>query len=239
MDDDSKTYYFSATWAVLFVFLTLNLIPIPFAYLISFLGEWIYQNPVTVDMNFLGEVKMYPVADNLNSIISMSAIMLFILWRMRSRNIPFDKLGSLVLDKKDLLLGSLFLAIFIGLEETYMRALGLEIPKGFIVFMLSEPLFLSFISVIIIAPIAEEFLFRGFLYSQLQRTQLGSWGAVTAISFLWTIIHFQYEPLILIVLFLFGMFLGYVRIACNSLSLPIALHAINNLFAFIIIYFFG
>tara|TARA_B100001093_G_scaffold431759_1_gene427946 strand:+ start:760 stop:1479 length:720 start_codon:yes stop_codon:yes gene_type:complete len=239
MDDDSKTYYFSATWAVLFLFLTLNLVPIPFAYLISFLGEWIYQNPVTVDMNFLGEVKMYPVADNLNSIISMSAIMLFILWRMRSRNIPFDKLGSLVLYKKDLLLGSLFLAIFVGLEEIYMRALGLEIPKGFIVFMLSEPLFLSFISVIIIAPIAEEFLFRGFLYSQLQRTQLGSWGSVTAISFLWTIIHFQYEPLILIVLFLFGMFLGYVRIAYNSLSLPIALHAINNLFAFIIIYFFG
>ena len=98
MVDDSKTYYFSATWAVLFVFLTLNLIPIPFAYLISFLGEWIYQNPVTVDMNFLGEVKMYPVADNLNSIISMSAVMLFILWRMRSRNIPFDILGSLVLD---------------------------------------------------------------------------------------------------------------------------------------------
>ena len=102
----------------------------------------------------------------------------------------------------------------------------------------SDPIVLGLISVIIIAPIAEEFLFRGFLFSQLKRTQLGGWGAVTLSSFLWTIIHFQYEPLILLVLFIFGIFLGYIRMAYNSLSLPIVLHAINNTFAFGMAYFF-
>jgi len=119
-----------------------------------------------------------------------------------------------------------------------MWILDIEMPEGFIIFMLSEPIILGLISVVIIAPIAEEFLFRGFLYSQLKRTTLGGWGAVTLSSFLWTIIHFQYELLILFVLFIFGIFLGYIRMAYKSLSLPIILHAINNAFAFAIAYFF-
>ena len=44
--------------------------------------------------------------------------------------------------------------------------------------------------------------------------------------------------LILLVLFIFGIFLGYIRMAYNSLSLPIILHAINNTIAFGMAYFF-
>jgi len=238
MNDNSNPQYFSAWWAVLFIFLSFNLIPIPFAILIGYLGDWVYSNPVSVNMNYLGEIKMHPIADNLTSILSMTALVSFIIWRMRVRNISLNELGSLHLNKKDFLYGCAFLALFITLEELYMYALGLEMPEGFIAFMLSEPLILGLISVIVIAPIAEEFLFRGFLYSQLSRTKLGPWGAVTLSSLLWTVIHFQYEVLILIVLFGFGMFLGYIRMAYNNLSLPIALHAVNNLFAFTMAYFF-
>ena len=238
MNDNSNPQYFSAWWAVLFIFLSFNLIPVPFAILIGYLGDWVYSNPVSVNMNYLGEIKMHPIADNLTSILSMTALVSFIIWRMRVRNISLNELGSLHLNKKDFLYGCAFLALFIILEELYMFALGLEMPEGFIAFMLSEPLILGLISVIVIAPIAEEFLFRGFLYSQLSRTKLGPWGAVTLSSLLWTVIHFQYEVLILIVLFGFGMFLGYIRMAYNNLSLPIALHAVNNLFAFTMAYFF-
>ncbi len=86
--------------------------------------------------------------------------------------------------------------------------------------------------------LAEEEKLEGFLFSQLKRTKLGAWGAVGLSSFLWTIIHFQYELLILFVLFIFGIFLGYIRMAYRSLSLPIILHAINNAFAFGLAYFF-
>ena len=237
MTTDNTAQYFSAWWAILFVFLAFNLIPIPFTLLISSLGDWVYQNPVLVDMNYLGQVQLHPIADNLTSIFSMTALIAFILWRMKKRNIDLNDLGSLDIKQKDVFLGTLLLAMFIALEEIYMWILGIEMPEGFITFMLSEPIILSLISVIIIAPIAEEFLFRGFLYSQLKRTKMGSWGAITLSSFLWTVIHFQYEILILIVLFVFGMFLGYVRMAYNSLSLPISLHAMNNTFAFFMVYF--
>ena len=238
MTDINKSKYFSGWWSVLFIFLSFNLIPIPFAMLVGFLGEWVYQNPVEVDMNYLGMVNLHPIADNLVSILSMTALLIFVLWRMRVRQIPFGDLGYLTINKKDLSFGILFLASFILLEEIYMWVLGIEMPKGFLEFMLSKPLILGLISVVIIAPISEEFIFRGFLYSQLSRTKIGPWGAVSISSLLWTVIHFQYEVLILIVLFIFGIFLGYIRMAYNSLGLPIMLHGINNLFAFFIAYYF-
>ena len=235
---ENSIRYFSGWWAILFIFLSFNLIPIPFAILISSLGDWVYQNPVVVDMNYLGEVTMHPIADNLVSILSMTALLVFILWRTTARNIPISDFGLLTLQKKDLFYGTIFLSLFIILEEIYMLALGIEMPEGFITFMLSEPLILGVISVIIIAPIIEEFIFRGFLFSQLARTRLGGWGSVCLSSLLWTIIHFQYESLILVVLFVFGIFLGYIRMAYNSLALPIALHAVNNSFALFMAYYF-
>ena len=235
---ENSIRYFSGWWAILFIFLSFNLIPIPFAILISSLGDWVYQNPVVVDMNYLGEVTMHPIADNLVSILSMTALLVFILWRTTARNIPISNFGLLTLQKKDLFYGTIFLSLFIILEEIYMLALGIEMPEGFITFMLSEPLILGIISVIIIAPIIEEFIFRGFLFSQLARTRLGGWGSVCLSSLLWTIIHFQYESLILVVLFMFGIFLGYIRMAYNSLALPIALHAVNNSFALFMAYYF-
>lgn len=237
MNTDNSTRHFSTWWAILFVFLTFNLIPVPFALLVGSLGEWVYQNPVLVDMNYLGQVKLHPIADNLTSIFSMTALIAFIIWRMKKRNIDLNDLGSLSINKRDIFYGTLMLFAFIAFEEIYMWALDIEMPEGFITFMLSDPIILGLISVIIVAPIAEEFLFRGFLFSQLKRTELGGWGAVTLSSFLWTIIHFQYEALILLVLFIFGIFLGYIRIAYNSLSLPIILHAINNTIAFGMAYF--
>ena len=201
MKDLNDIKYFSSWWAILFIFLSLNLIPIPFAFVVNSLGDWVYENPVMVDMSYMGVVSMHPIADNLISIFSMSALVVFILWRMNVRNIPYSDLGLLQFKKQDLYLSVFILAIFIALEEVYMLVLGIEMPQGFIDFMLSEPIILSLISVLIIAPIVEEFIFRGFLFSQLSRTRLGAWGAVSISSFLWTIIHFQYEVKILFILF--------------------------------------
>ena len=88
---ENSIRYFSGWWAILFIFLSFNLIPIPFAILISSLGDWVYQNPVVVDMNYLGEVTMHPIADNLVSIFSMTALLGFVLWRTTARNIPISR----------------------------------------------------------------------------------------------------------------------------------------------------
>ena len=230
--------YYNPLWAIFFVVLTFEISTLPALYLLDALGGWVYQNPIMVSMAYIGSVEMYPIRDNLVGFFAMPVAIFFILWRMKKRKIPLSELGSLEIQTKPLFLSIFLLAAFLLLEEFYFYVLGIEMPESFIEFMLAEPILLGFISVVVVAPIIEEFLFRGFLYSQLRRSFLRDWGAVAVSSLVWTAIHFQYEVGILFFLFLFGLFLGYFRIKYNSLLIPVALHALNNLIAFILTIYF-
>ena len=229
--------YYNPLWAIFFVLLTFEVSTLPPLYLLDALGSWVYQNPITVNMTYIGAVEMYPIRDNLVGFFAMPIAIFFILWRMKKRKIPLSELGSLEIQRKPLFLSIFLLAAFLLLEELYFYVLGIEMPESFIEFMLAKPIF-SFISVVLVAPIIEEFLFRGFLYSQLRRSFLKDWGAIVVSSLVWTAIHFQYEIGILFFLFLFGLFLGYFRIKYNSLLIPTALHAINNLLSFLLVIYF-
>ena len=229
--------YYNPLWAIFFVLLTFEVSTLPPLYLLDALGSWVYQNPITVNMTYIGAVEMYPIRDNLVGFFAMPIAIVFILWRMKKRKIPLSELGSLEIQRNPLFLSIFLLAAFLLLEELYFYVLGIEMPESFIEFMLAEPIF-SFISVVLVAPVIEEFLFRGFLYSQLRRSFLKDWGAIVVSSMVWTAIHFQYEIGILFFLFLFGLFLGYFRIKYNSLLIPIALHAINNLLSFLLVIYF-
>ena len=238
MSSPENHKYYNPLWAIFFVVLTFEISTLPALYLLDALGGWVYQNPITVNMAYIGSVEMYPIRDNLVGFFAMPVAIFFILWRMKKRKIPLSELGSLEIQTKPLFLSIFLLAAFLLLEEFYFYVLGIEMPESFIEFMLAEPILLGFISVVVVAPIIEEFLFRGFLYSQLRRSFLRDWGAVAVSSLVWTAIHFQYEVGILFFLFLFGLFLGYFRIKYNSLLIPVALHALNNLIAFILTIYF-
>ena len=230
--------YYNPFWVIIFVFLTFQISSLPPLYLLDSLGDWVYQNPVMVSMTYIGEVEMYPIRDNLAGLIAMPMAIFFILWRMKKRKIPLSELGSLEIQRKPLYLSIFLLALFLIFEELYFYLLGIEMPESFIEFMLAEPILLGFISVVVVAPIIEEFLFRGFLHSQLRRSALKDWGAIVVSSLVWTAIHFQYEIGILFFLFLFGLFLGFLRLKYGSLLIPIVLHAINNLLSFLqVIYY--
>ena len=238
MSSPENHKYYNPLWAIFFVVLTFEISTLPALYLLDALGGWVYQNPITVNMAYIGSVEMYPIRDNLVGFFAMPVAIFFILWRMKKRKIPLSELGSLEIQRKPLFLSIFLLAAFLLLEEFYFYVLGIEMPESFIEFMLAEPILLGFISVVVVAPIIEEFLFRGFLYSQLRRSFLKDWGSVAVSSLVWTAIHFQYEVGILFFLFLFGLFLGYFRIKYNSLLIPVALHALNNLIAFILTIYF-
>ena len=238
MSSPENHKYYNPLWAIFFVVLTFEISTLPALYLLDALGGWVYQNPITVNMTYIGSVEMYPIRDNLVGFFAMPVAIFFILWRMKKRKIPISELGSLEIQRKPLFLGIFLLAAFLLFEEFYFYVLGIEMPESFIEFMLAEPILLGFISVVVVAPIIEEFLFRGFLYSQLRRSFLKDWGSVAVSSLVWTAIHFQYEVGILFFLFLFGLFLGYFRIKYNSLLIPVALHALNNLIAFILTIYF-
>ena len=86
-------------------------------------------------------------------------------------------------------------------------------------------------AIIIAAPVFEECLFRGFMFSGVQNSQLGTGGAIIISAPFWAMIHTQYGSFELITIFVFGIVLAISRIASGSLYVPIILHASNNLFA--------
>ena len=232
------TKNFNPFWVIFFSILTFEASTLLPLYLLDSSGDWVYQNPIMVNMTYIGEVEMYPVRDNLVGFFAMPIAIFFILWRMKKRNIPISSIGSLEIQRKPLFICIFLLGIFLIIEELYFYLLGIEMPETFIEFMRAEPILLGFISVVLVAPIIEEFLFRGFLYSQLRRSFLKDWGAISVSSLVWTAIHFQYEIGILFILFLFGLLLGYFRMKYNSLLIPVILHALNNLLGFLLTIYF-
>ncbi len=84
---------------------------------------------------------------------------------------------------------------------------------------------LTFLAVAIVAPIAEEIFFRGFLYGGL-RGRIGVIGAVIVSALFFTILHFTLDQFIPI--FVLGVFLAGLYETTGSLWPGIFLHAANN-----------
>jgi CAAX protease family protein len=85
------------------------------------------------------------------------------------------------------------------------------------------------IFVIAIAPLVEEFFFRGFLY-QAFRNRIGVWAAAGASGLIFGAIHFK--PEFLVPLAALGILLAWLFEKTGSLWPCIAVHAVNNTLAF-------
>lgn len=95
----------------------------------------------------------------------------------------------------------------------------------------ANPKWLLIVTMVIIAPIYEEVMFRGILWSAVREQFAGSkgaWVATISTSVLFSIIHLQYEFYEMSVIFILAMLLGYARSRSGSLYVPILLHIINN-----------
>jgi len=85
------------------------------------------------------------------------------------------------------------------------------------------------LTIVIVAPIGEETLFRGFFFRGWQRSSSsGPWIAIGATALLWAIIHVQYNALVIGEVLLVGLAFGWVRWATGSTVSTILLHAALN-----------
>jgi membrane protease YdiL (CAAX protease family) len=95
----------------------------------------------------------------------------------------------------------------------------------------SGSLVLFFLAVVVIGPVTEEIVFRGFLFRGLNASFLGVAGTLLATSVAWALMHVQYPWLIIAQIFLIGLLLGWLRWASGSTLLTISLHVLANLVA--------
>ncbi len=90
----------------------------------------------------------------------------------------------------------------------------------------SSPLILV-LAVVVAAPICEELVFRGFMYSGFERS-LGAWPALLLTSALFAVVHVQYNAYELVHIVILGLILGLARMRTRSIWVPMAMHALNN-----------
>lgn len=97
------------------------------------------------------------------------------------------------------------------------------------------------LAIVVVAPVMEELVARGFMYRGLAASRVGVAGAIVLTSLFWAALHFgQYNLLNTGMIFVFGLILGGARATSGSLYLPLFLHALNNgISTFQIAYFIG
>ena len=88
---------------------------------------------------------------------------------------------------------------------------------------------LAFLALVVIAPIAEEVLFRGYLYGKL-RQYVPIWASVIVTSLLFALVHLQWN--VAIDVFVLSVILCLLREKTGSISSSIIVHMIKNAIAF-------
>jgi membrane protease YdiL (CAAX protease family) len=84
---------------------------------------------------------------------------------------------------------------------------------------------LAYIMIAVVIPVAEEILFRGYLFGAVRRASSDA-VAVVVTAFCFSLFHLQL--FYFVPLFVMGLVLGWLRLQTRSLRVPILMHAFNN-----------
>jgi membrane protease YdiL (CAAX protease family) len=122
---------------------------------------------------------------------------------------------------------------FLAISDGLTLLLGKPIVPEFIrlAYATAQPVWPLWLALVVAAPLFEEALFRGFLFTGFQASALGSAGTIIVTSLLWAAIHLQYDLYGIATIFAMGVVFGVARVATRSIYVPIALHATANLIA--------
>ncbi len=119
-------------------------------------------------------------------------------------------------------------ALFALFVYTYDRGAFMSDIGPFSTIMRTRAWWLILIVAAVGAPLAEEMLFRGFLYGLLRRSAFGVWTSAIFTSALWSALHPSYSLYGITAIAVIGIYLAFLRERSGSLVLPIACHSAYN-----------
>jgi len=128
---------------------------------------------------------------------------------------------------------ALVLVLFVACQDTLTFLFGRPIVPELMISAYETAYFvpLLWLALIIVGPPTEEIFFRGFLFKGIESSKLGPAGAIIITSFVWSVMHVQYDIYGIACLFVGGLLLGLARLRSNSIYPPIVMHALQNLIA--------
>lgn len=124
----------------------------------------------------------------------------------------------------------LFVAAGFFLSE---ETLGQAQDTGFNEAASTSELAIAFLALVVVAPIVEELLFRGFVFKGL-RQSLGAWPAIIVSALIFGLAHLQVN--VGIDTFALGLVLAFLVHKTGSIYPAIVLHAMKNGLAFLLIF---
>src|SRR5262249_16987019 len=84
---------------------------------------------------------------------------------------------------------------------------------------------------VVVAPISEEIVFRGFLFRGWAVSRLGIAGTIFLTSLVFAAMHTQYDWFVLLQVFVFALLLAVVRWRTGSTTIAIVLHMLGGFIA--------
>lgn len=163
----------------------------------------------------------------------LCTLLIFLLARIRRGISVRDYLGLRALPWRLLLAWLCVGMAVVMVVDGIMVLAGLNIIPVFWVDAYQTAVYLPlfWIALIVAAPVFEECLFRGFLFTGWSNTRLKSAGTVVLTSVLWTLMHAEYDIVHLMTVFAYGLVLGLARSRTGSLMAPLLIHGAINLVA--------
>ena len=136
--------------------------------------------------------------------------------------------------RRDVIIAVAGLAVLILVGDVLTLAFGRELVPAFQVEIhrsaqAQGALISLWLALVVVAPVGEELLFRGFLFRGFVREPRNALPGILAISLIWSLLHIQYDWFGMSLVFAIGVFLGYVRLYSGSTTLVILLHMLLNL----------
>lgn len=138
--------------------------------------------------------------------------------------------------RRDLLIGLAIVVVLLPLGDLTSYLTGHDIVPAAVVDAYKTArasghvLTLAF-ALVVIAPLMEELLFRGFLFRGYAASRLGVVGAILLTSVIWASMHIQYDVFYILQIVVLGCVFGWIRWRSGSTLLTIILHALVNLTA--------
>jgi len=126
------------------------------------------------------------------------------------------------------------LAVVIVLADALTFAFGRDLVPPFQLEVqrsaeASGTLIWLWLAVVVVGPIGEELLFRGFLFRGVVREPRDVLPGIIVIALIWSLLHIEYDWFGISIVFGVGVLLGCVRHYSGSTSLVILLHMLLNL----------
>lgn len=157
-----------------------------------------------------------------------------ILWSAHSRDASLFIIGKV---QRSQIIKLLLLAIIICISYNVIGSY-LELEENLILSAFDSTItsmILSFITVCLLAPVIEELVYRGVLFSLLKKLRLNVALLILLSTAVFTAVHSHYDTADLTFVFVLGLFVGYARVKTHGLLVPIAIHFTVNLYGYIMV----